>query len=359
MLNEDDPRSPTGTRTRPRSPRDYGGAGPGRRRRRLMAEAAGTVAAPFAAVTGDQWARPGAAATARSSPSRRSAATSSTTRSTTSTTWGRRVNETVPPTTATQRRTPRAGQRCRTRSEPTSRGLRRSGGGRAHGCWRSVRRWRTRRADGGAGPAGAAYGHHARFRRAAARGRGTRPTSSIRLSTTWRAREGGPYDAVWANASLLHVARGDLPMVLRRLAAVTRPGGLLRVAVKEGDGDGLVDPRGGRSPARATSPTGGRRRCAPPSTPPAGRCSTLEHGDGPARRAVARGPRGAPAHEAHRVLGPARRRARPGVLPLLGRHVRDRPSSAAPPTRRSPPAYPPSRSGPPSGSALELPPTDR
>jgi SAM-dependent methyltransferase len=48
----------------------------------------------------------------------------------------------------------------------------------------------------------------------------------------------GPYDAVWANASLLHVARADLPAVLRRLAEVTRRGGLLRVAVKEGDGEG-------------------------------------------------------------------------------------------------------------------------
>ena len=48
----------------------------------------------------------------------------------------------------------------------------------------------------------------------------------------------GPYDAVWANASLLHVRRTDLPTVLARLAAVTRAGGVLRVSVKEGDGEG-------------------------------------------------------------------------------------------------------------------------
>ena len=48
----------------------------------------------------------------------------------------------------------------------------------------------------------------------------------------------GPYDAVWANASLLHVRRADLPTVLARLAAVTRAGGVLRVSVKEGDGEG-------------------------------------------------------------------------------------------------------------------------
>jgi SAM-dependent methyltransferase len=46
-----------------------------------------------------------------------------------------------------------------------------------------------------------------------------------------------PYDGVWANASLLHVDRGDLPVVLRRLAEVTAPGGLLRFSVKEGDGE--------------------------------------------------------------------------------------------------------------------------
>lgn len=52
------------------------------------------------------------------------------------------------------------------------------------------------------------------------------------------ARPGMPYDGVWANASLLHVARADLPVVLRRLAEATVPGGLLRAAVKEGDGEG-------------------------------------------------------------------------------------------------------------------------
>lgn len=46
------------------------------------------------------------------------------------------------------------------------------------------------------------------------------------------------YDAVWAHASLLHVARTDLPVVLARLGEVTRPGGVLRLAVKEGDGEG-------------------------------------------------------------------------------------------------------------------------
>ncbi|MGZ5398880.1 MAG: class I SAM-dependent methyltransferase [Nocardioides sp.] len=45
-----------------------------------------------------------------------------------------------------------------------------------------------------------------------------------------------PYDGVWASASLLHVRREDLPQVLRNLADVTREGGVLHLAVKEGDG---------------------------------------------------------------------------------------------------------------------------
>lgn len=45
------------------------------------------------------------------------------------------------------------------------------------------------------------------------------------------------YDGVWASACLLHVDRADLPTVLRRLAVVTRDGGLLHASVKEGDGE--------------------------------------------------------------------------------------------------------------------------
>ncbi|MFZ2015868.1 MAG: class I SAM-dependent methyltransferase [Nocardioides sp.] len=52
------------------------------------------------------------------------------------------------------------------------------------------------------------------------------------------AAPGTPYDAVWANASLLHVARADLAPLLSRLAAATRPGGLLHLTLKEGDGEG-------------------------------------------------------------------------------------------------------------------------
>jgi SAM-dependent methyltransferase len=61
---------------------------------------------------------------------------------------------------------------------------------------------------------------------------------------------GGPHDGVWANASLLHVARPDLPTVLRRLAAATRPGGVLVMSLKEGDGEGWSTHGNVRAPRR-------------------------------------------------------------------------------------------------------------
>jgi SAM-dependent methyltransferase len=45
-----------------------------------------------------------------------------------------------------------------------------------------------------------------------------------------------PYDGVWASASLVHVRREDLPIVLDALARATRKGGVLHLALKEGDG---------------------------------------------------------------------------------------------------------------------------
>ncbi len=52
------------------------------------------------------------------------------------------------------------------------------------------------------------------------------------------AAPGTTYAGVWADASLLHVEREDLPRVLSRLADATEPGGVLFVGVKEGDGEG-------------------------------------------------------------------------------------------------------------------------
>lgn len=60
----------------------------------------------------------------------------------------------------------------------------------------------------------------------------------LRDDLTDPARPGTPYDGIWAAASLLHVARAELPTVLARLAGATRPDGVLHLALKEGDGEG-------------------------------------------------------------------------------------------------------------------------
>lgn len=46
------------------------------------------------------------------------------------------------------------------------------------------------------------------------------------------------FDAVWANASLLHLARALVPGTLRELHRALRPGGVLFVSLKRGDGEG-------------------------------------------------------------------------------------------------------------------------
>jgi 2-polyprenyl-3-methyl-5-hydroxy-6-metoxy-1,4-benzoquinol methylase len=48
---------------------------------------------------------------------------------------------------------------------------------------------------------------------------------------------GGPYDVVFAHAVLLHIDRAELPRVLARLRDAVRPGGLLAMSLKEGDGE--------------------------------------------------------------------------------------------------------------------------
>jgi SAM-dependent methyltransferase len=63
---------------------------------------------------------------------------------------------------------------------------------------------------------------------------------------------GGPYDGVWANACLLHVPRTDLSTVLSRLAAATRPGGVLAMSLKEGDGEEWSTHGHVRAPRRFT-----------------------------------------------------------------------------------------------------------
>ncbi len=56
---------------------------------------------------------------------------------------------------------------------------------------------------------------------------------------------GSVADGIWANASLLHLPRAEVPAILRELARVLRPEGLLYLSVKEGTGEGYEEERYG------------------------------------------------------------------------------------------------------------------
>ncbi|MGP6086965.1 class I SAM-dependent DNA methyltransferase [Antarctobacter jejuensis] len=45
------------------------------------------------------------------------------------------------------------------------------------------------------------------------------------------------YDGIWANFSLLHAPRGDMPRHLAAIARALKPGGLFHIGVKEGEGE--------------------------------------------------------------------------------------------------------------------------
>lgn len=53
------------------------------------------------------------------------------------------------------------------------------------------------------------------------------------------------FDGIFANASLFHVPRADLPRVLGELFAALRPGGVLFSSNPRGDGEGMNGPRYG------------------------------------------------------------------------------------------------------------------
>ena len=46
----------------------------------------------------------------------------------------------------------------------------------------------------------------------------------------------GVFDGIWASASLLHVAMGELPEVMMRLHIALKPGGIIYASFKYGDG---------------------------------------------------------------------------------------------------------------------------
>lgn len=60
--------------------------------------------------------------------------------------------------------------------------------------------------------------------------------------TAWQAsfddlEAAGLYDGIWANFSLLHAARADLPRHLKAIHRALKPGGVFHIAVKEGEGE--------------------------------------------------------------------------------------------------------------------------
>lgn len=60
----------------------------------------------------------------------------------------------------------------------------------------------------------------------------------------------GAMNGVWCHAALLHIARSDVARVLAELARVTHRGGVLHLAVSEGDGEGWENERYGDSHPR-------------------------------------------------------------------------------------------------------------
>lgn len=49
------------------------------------------------------------------------------------------------------------------------------------------------------------------------------------------------FDAIWAHAVLLHIPRGDVPLVLDKFWHVLKPEGKLHIAVKVGEGERFVE----------------------------------------------------------------------------------------------------------------------
>lgn len=50
----------------------------------------------------------------------------------------------------------------------------------------------------------------------------------------------GIFDGVWADASLLHLPKSRFPLAVERIARVLKEGGILFVALKQGEGEGFA-----------------------------------------------------------------------------------------------------------------------
>src|SRR5437762_13806471 len=56
----------------------------------------------------------------------------------------------------------------------------------------------------------------------------------------------GALDGLWVCASFLHIPKRDGPAVLRAFGRALRPGGILYIGVKQGDGERWVEHSAGR-----------------------------------------------------------------------------------------------------------------
>ena len=53
----------------------------------------------------------------------------------------------------------------------------------------------------------------------------------------------GAFDGIWANASLLHIPRAELPAIMARIARALKPGGVWYMSFKYGDHEAVVHER--------------------------------------------------------------------------------------------------------------------
>ncbi|MEL7089914.1 MAG: class I SAM-dependent methyltransferase, partial [Planctomycetota bacterium] len=59
----------------------------------------------------------------------------------------------------------------------------------------------------------------------------------VRIATFAEVNAKGAYDGIWANFSLLHAPRAELPGHLSRLHRASRPGGPFHIGMKTGTGE--------------------------------------------------------------------------------------------------------------------------
>jgi mutator protein MutT len=60
---------------------------------------------------------------------------------------------------------------------------------------------------------------------------------AVQIQKAQDIKEVGQYDAIWACASLLHVPKTDIPVVISKLVNALRPGGIMYISFKQGNAE--------------------------------------------------------------------------------------------------------------------------